>query len=167
MTSTSKQVNLNEKMNAYTGKITFIEPFKDLNYMIFTSNVKNIETEAYNLKNKSISSYDKRLEIDGLTIKGHDSNALYILPCAISNDIVNIRQDSLANIEQADTFPVVFTFNPWTSKLANIDNNAFAGTGIISIDIPASVRHIGENAFSNCSYLTCVNFYIYSDSISS
>ena len=27
--------------------------------------------------------------------------------------------------------------------------------------------HIGENAFSNCSYLTCVNFYIYSDSISS
>ena len=62
MTSTSKQVNLNEKMNAYTGKITFIEPFKDLNYMVFTSNVKNIETEAYNLKNKSISSYDKRLE---------------------------------------------------------------------------------------------------------
>ena len=167
VTSTSKQVNLNEKINAYTGKITFIEPFKDLNYMVFTSNVKNIETEAYNLKNKSISSYDKRLEIDGLTIKGHDSNALYILPCAIPNDIVNIRQDSLANIEQSDTFPVVFTFNPWMSKLANIDNNAFAGTGIISIDIPASVRHIGENAFSNCSYLTCVNFYIYSDSISS
>ena len=167
VTSTSKQVNLNEKMNAYTGKITFIEPFKDLNYMVFTSNVKNIETEAYNLKNKSISSYDKRLDIDGLTIKGHDSNALYILPCAIPNDIVNIRQDSLANIEQSDTFPVVFTFNPWMSKLANIDNNAFAGTGIISIDIPASVRHIGENAFSNCSYLTCVNFYIYSDSISS
>ena len=167
VTSTSKQVNLNEKMNAYTGKITFIEPFKDLNYMVFTSNVKNIETEAYNLKNKSISSYDKRLDIDGLTIKGHDSNALYILPCAIPNDIVNIRQDSLANIEQADTFPVVFTFNPWMSKLANIDNNAFAGTGIISIDIPASVRHIGENAFSNCSYLTCVNFYIYSNSISS
>lgn len=167
VTSTSKQVNLNEKMNAYTGKITFTEPFKDLNYMVFTSNVKNIETEAYNLKNKSISSYDKRLDIDGLTIKGHDSNALYIVPCAIPNDIVNIRQDSLANIEQADTFPVVFTFNPWMSKLANIDNNAFAGTGIISIDIPASVRHIGENAFSNCSYLTCVNFYIYSDSISS
>lgn len=167
VTSTSRQVNLNEKMNAYTGKITFIEPFKDLNYMVFTSNVKNIDTEAYNLKNKSISSYDKRLEIDGLTIKGHDSNALYILPCAIPNEIVNIRQDSLANIEQADTFPVVFTFNPWLSKLANIDSNAFAGTGIISIDIPASVRHIGENAFSNCSYLTCVNFYIYSDSISS
>jgi len=48
-TPTTKQLNLNTRMNAYAGKIVFPEPFKDLNYMVFTSNMKCLETEAYNL----------------------------------------------------------------------------------------------------------------------
>lgn len=42
VTPSSKQVNLNPHMNAYTGTIKFPEPFRDLNYMMFTTNVKNI-----------------------------------------------------------------------------------------------------------------------------
>lgn len=66
----SKQVNLNDCVNAYSAKLDFVEPFKDTNYMVFTSNVKNIELEGYNTTNNVISSYDKRLEINGLQITG-------------------------------------------------------------------------------------------------
>jgi hypothetical protein len=48
-TPRSKQLNLNDSINAYVGKIEFPEHFKDLNYMVFTSNMKCLETEAYSL----------------------------------------------------------------------------------------------------------------------
>lgn len=58
-------------MNAYSGQIKFIEPFKDLNYMVFASNTKSIDTEAFNLKNDAIRDYDRRLVLDGLAIAGY------------------------------------------------------------------------------------------------
>jgi hypothetical protein len=63
--------------------VEFIEPFKDLNYMVFTSNVKNVETEAYNNKIEAIDSYDKRLQINGLTIIGIEPNATFRLELKI------------------------------------------------------------------------------------
>lgn len=167
VTPTSKQVNLNTEMNAYTGTIRFVEPFKDLNYMVFTSNVKNIETEAYNLKNEAIDAYDKRLILDGRQLVGHQVSAVFLNPCTIPDDVINITRDALADIKQVDGFPVKFNMSPWTSRLVNIDQNAFMNSDIEEISIPASTRYIGTGAFSNCTTLTCVNFYVYADDISS
>lgn len=161
VTPTSKQYNLVPSMNAYVGKIDFPEHFKDLNYMVFTSNVKNIETEAYSLQNNAIASYDSRLKIDGLTIVGASKDAVFTRPCTVPNEVVNINSYALANIEQVDDVPVVFNIDPWQSSLININSYAFFSTGIESIDIPASTRYIGPHAFENCPSLTCVNFYVY------
>jgi len=64
--------------------------------MVFTSNVKNAETEAFNTKNEVIESYDDRLVIDGLTIAGTADNAQFRMPLTIPNEIVNIKSTSLA-----------------------------------------------------------------------
>lgn len=80
---------------------------------------------------------------------------------------MNIKSYALANIEQVENIPVVFNISPWESNLVNINAYAFFGTGIETIDIPASVRYIGPHAFENCTNLTCVNFYVYENYINS
>lgn len=160
VTNTSKQLNLNTQMNAYAGKIRFIEPFKDLNYMVFTSNYKQVELEAYNIKNNAIEDYDRRLVLDGLAVAGTSPSAIFKTACSIPDEVVNIQAEALAGIEQVDNYPVEFNFSPWTSKLVNIDVNAFTQTGIVSICIPASTRHIAKNAFIGCGELTSVSFYL-------
>ena len=164
-TPRSKQLNLNDSINAYVGKIEFPEHFKDLNYMVFTSNMKCLETEAYSLHNDIIEDYDARLIIDGLALAGIAKDAAFTRPCTIPNQIVNIKSYALANIEQVENLPVVFNMSPWESNLVNINAYAFFGTGIETIDIPASVRYIGPHAFENCTALTCVNFYVYRNDI--
>jgi hypothetical protein len=42
--------------------------------------------------------------------------------------------------------------------VANIGSGAFGFTGVTSVDIPASVTSIGDEAFSNCSHLTVAYF---------
>lgn len=160
VTNTSRQLNLNTQMNAYAGKIRFIEPFKDLNYMVFTSNYKQVELEAYNIKNNAIEDYDSRLVLDGLAVAGTSPSAIFKTACSIPDEVVNIQAEALAGIEQVDNYPVEFNFSPWTSKLVNIDVNAFTQTGIVSICIPASTRHIAKNAFIGCGELTSVSFYL-------
>lgn len=88
---------------------------------------------------------------------------MFNTPCKIPNEVINIKKDALGGIEQIENTPVVFYFDPWQSSLVNIDSYAFSGTGLESIDIPASVRYIAPYAFSNCSKLTCINFYLHSD----
>lgn len=163
VTQTSKQVNLNTKMNAYSGTIRFIEPFKDLNYMVFTTNMKAIETEAYNIKNQSIDEYDDRLIIDGLAITGTKRDAIFIKPCEIPSAVVNIKREALEGIRKVDSYPLVFSIDPFKSQLMNIDENAFANNDLLSVSIPASTRHIGSYAFSNCNNLSTVNFYVHDD----
>ena len=43
-------------------------------------------------------------------------------------------------------------------RLAEIDFNAFAGSGLVSVEIPASVTALGRGAFSECSALSAVTF---------
>lgn len=163
VTPSSKQVNLNPYMNAYTGTIKFPEPFRDLDYMVFTTNVKNVETEAHSLKSEAITEYDKRLVIEGRRITGVAPSAVFLEPCSIPDKVANIAYEALANIKQVDGFPVVFKADPWKSELVNIDAAAFNGTEMSEISVPASVRYIGQGAFSNCRYLSCVNFFVYAD----
>lgn len=163
VTSSSKQVNLNSYMNAYTGTIKFPEPFRDLNYMVFTTNVKNIETEAYSLKSESITEHDKRLIIKDRRITGVAPSAVFLEPCNIPDRVTNIAYEALADIVQIDEFPVVFKVNPWKSELINIEAAAFNNTEMSEISVPASVRYIGQGAFSNCRYLSCVDFFVYAD----
>lgn len=163
MTTTTKQINLNDKVNAYSGKIRFVEPFKDLNYMVFTSNFKQIEVDAKNSKNSILSGYDPRLDIDGLMIVGTTPYSVFKTACEIPNEVVNIKSYALAVIEQIDDWPVEFILDPWNSKLMNIDPFAFNATGIASMTIPASVRYIGKYAFLGCGYLQSLNIYQYSD----
>ena len=44
------------------------------------------------------------------------------------------------------------------SKIDYIDNDAFRGTGLTSIIIPAGVTYIGNGSFASCSELTSVTF---------
>lgn len=159
VTSQSKQTNLNTSMNAYSGKLVFPEKFKDLNYMVFTSNMKNVETEAYSLNSNVVSS-DSRLVMNGLEIVGTKKNANFTYKCIIPNEAVNIANGALANIYSTNNLPIVLEIDPNDSKLANIDANAFFGTEIQTINIPHTVRYIGTNAFANCMELTSVNIYV-------
>lgn len=156
----TKQVNLNKIINAYSSKIKFLEPFKDLNYMVFTSNVKNIETEAYNTKNEVIDTYDDRLILDGKTIVGTTENAAFRLILNIPNEIVNIKFQALGYMKQSQGYPIVLNIDPNASELINIDNEAFVYSEIDTISLPYSLRYIGKNAFAECLQLTSVVFYV-------
>lgn len=52
--------------------------------------------------------------------------------------------------------PSSVTYDGTTYDVVSIVNNAFAGTGITTINIPASVTNIGNYAFANLSGLTAV-----------
>lgn len=156
----TKQVNLNKTINAYSSKIKFLEPFKDLNYMVFTSNVKNIETEAYNTKNEVIDTYDDRLILDGKTIVGTTENAAFKFKLIIPNEIVNIKFQALGYMKQSQGYPIVLNIDPNASELINIDNEAFVYSEIDTISLPYSLRYIGRNAFAECFQLTSVVFYV-------
>lgn len=160
VTETTKQVNLNKQLNAYSGKINFIEPFKDLNYMVFTSGSKVIETEAYNMKSDPISNYDPRLIIDNRTIIGVQPDSRFKLSCNIPYDVLNIGYEALANIEMVDDEPVKFKFDLKNSQLINISQRAFMNTDLFEISIPASTKYVGKQAFDGCNNMSCVNIYL-------
>ena len=56
--------------------------------------------------------------------------------------------------------------NDWTEDLISklnkkkksIGENAFEGTQITSLDIPKSVKNLGNNAFAECTNLHCVSY---------
>ena len=52
--------------------------------------------------------------------------------------------------------PSSVIYDGTTYDVASIANNAFAGTGITSINIPNSIINIGNYAFANCTGLTTV-----------
>lgn len=92
------QVNLNNEVNAFSTKLQFIEPFRDLDYMVFTSGIKNVETEAYDVKNDVLSGYDSRFMIDGLDLVGVVENASFKTKAIVPSEIVNVRNGALAYI---------------------------------------------------------------------
>ena len=157
-----KQMNLNRYINAYSGKIKFIEPFKDLNYMVFTSNVKNIETEAFNIKIDAIQDYDDRLVIDGLNIVDIDRDASYKTKIQIPVEVKNIKSYALANVSPSDGYaPQIEMLS--NATLMNIEPYAFSMSDIRTINIPASTCYIGKYAFSNCGMHSSVCIYSYTD----
>ena len=44
------------------------------------------------------------------------------------------------------------------SRLAEIGNGAFATSGVARLDLPASLRTVGQSSFENCPFLSEVNF---------
>ena len=64
-----------------------------------------------------------------------------------SNDVVGEKMFYNCSKLQAMVLPITAT---------SIRNNAFAGTGLKAIDIPNSVRSVGEDAFAYCNSLTTV-----------
>ena len=160
VTETTKQVNLNKQLNAYSGKISFIEPFKDLNYMVFTSGSKVIETEAYNMKTDPIVEYDSRLDIQNRSIVGVQPDSRFKLLCHIPNSVLNIGYEALANIEMVDDEPVRFEFDVISSNLINISQRAFMNTELFDVSIPASTKYIGKQAFDGCNNLSLINIYL-------
>ena len=82
-------------MNAYSGKINFIEPFKDLNYMVFTSNNKVIEIESYDLNHEVLSGYDSRLVVNNRSIVGLKDGSIFKTPCDIPNKVINIADNAI------------------------------------------------------------------------
>ena len=157
-----KQVNLNKNINAYSAQIKFIEPFKDLNYMIFTSGMKNIETEAFNTKDEVISSYDSRLIIEGLTLIGIKDGSSFKNTLKIPNAIKNIKNSSLAQIYRTDGYELNIQVLS-NSNLINIEPYAFSYSQMNTIDIPVNVRYVGENAFFGCIDLSSFSLYVYED----
>ena len=161
----TKQVNLNTSINAYYGEIKFPEEFRDLNYMVFTSQEKNVEVEAQSVNNEVIpaGSYDSRLKIEGLAIVGCDLAADYEKAVKIPNQVVNIGSLALAYIEETNSLPVKIEIDPSNSKLVNIEDRAFESTAIKQITIPKATRCIGTDAFCNCLKLEQVDIYVNRD----
>ena len=159
----TKQVNLNKVINAYSSKIDFIEPFKDLNYMIFTSNVKNVETESYNSKIDIIEQFDNRLLINNKTIIGLKDNSQFNYPLIIPNQIVNIKRGSMCFMEKTRGYDIKIEIDKNNSQLINIDNRAFVQSDLNTISLPYSLRYIGQDAFNNCGILTSLVLYVERD----
>ena len=159
-----KQVNLNKDINAYSAQIKFIEPFKDLNYMVFTSGMKNIETEAFNTKNEVLSNYDSRLIIDGLDIVGVKENSSFKTELKIPSLVKNIQNAALAQLYHTDGYDLSIQILS-SSNLMNIEPESFAYSQMNTINIPLHVRYVGNNAFYECPYLSSIAIYVYEDPI--
>lgn len=96
-------MNLNAGMNAYYAEVKFPQEFKDLNYMAFTSNVKNVDVESYNLKNDVLAGkHDSRLVIDGLDIIGYDENADWSTELVIPLSVKSIDKEALSYIKETN-----------------------------------------------------------------
>lgn len=160
----TKQVNLNTNVNSYYGQITFPEEFKDLNYMCFASNVKSLESEAKSVANivLSKSTYDERLIIDGLALEGVKDDASTVAKLVIPKQLKTLKAYSLAGLYEENQYPVQIEIDK-DSSLVNIEENAFANSEMRKLTIPKNVRCIGKYAFSGCTYLTAVDFYISKD----
>lgn len=98
---------MNNVINAYVGQIVFPEEFKDLNYMVFSSNTKGITTRTYNTKNDVIpyDELDTRLSVSGLTIANHktlsseeEEKKLYDTPVNVHISVQNIAEEAMAYI---------------------------------------------------------------------
>lgn len=160
----TKQVNLNTNVNSYYGQITFPEEFKDLNYMCFASNVKTLESEAKSVANVVLkkSTYDERLIIDGLALEGVKDGASTVAKLVVPKQLKTLKAYSLAGLYEENQYPVQIEIDK-DSDLVNIEENAFANSEMRKLTIPKNVRCIGKYAFSGCTYLTAVDFYISKD----
>jgi len=133
--------------------------------MVFTSQEKNIETEAKSVNNEVLKpgEYDSRLKINGLTITGCDTEADFEKELFIPDEIVNIGKLALAYIEETNSLPVKITIDPDSSSLKNIEDRAFENSALRTVVIPKATRSIGENAFCNCLKLENVDLYVNRD----
>lgn len=161
----TKQVNLNLDLNAYYGEVKFPEPFKDLNYMVFTSNMKNVDVECYNMKNEVLKKkeYDDRILVDGLALTGHVEDADWTKELVIPSQLKNIGKEALAYIKstiEGDELSVTILSD---AQIVNIEDYAFAGSDIFKIVVPKNVKCIGQYAFTNCEHLETVDFYVNED----
>lgn len=162
------QQNLLKTMNVFYGEIIFPQPFKDLNYMIFNSNVKNALNEIQQGEYKPLNgAIDYRLIVDGKNLIGHiddivdNINSYYLTDIPINSDIINICDDALANLNspKTDEAPgIEFVIDPNASVLENIGDRAFFNSNVAKIQIPRSVKHIGKDAFRECNRLTDITF---------
>lgn len=119
-----RQVNLKAGVNAFSTKINFIEPFRDLDYMVFTSGVKNIETEAYDVKNEVLSGYDSRFAVEGLDLVGVVEGSNFKTEATIPKEIVNICPYALQGIDGVDGYNAKIKMLSG-SNLVNISQFAF------------------------------------------
>lgn len=162
------QQNLLKTMNVFYGEIIFPQPFKDLNYMIFNSNVKNVLNQIQQGEYKPLNgAIDYRLIVDGKNLIGHiddivdNTNSYYLTDIPINSDIINICDDALANLNspKTDEAPgIEFVIDPNASVLENIGDRAFFNSNVSKIQIPRSVKHIGKEAFRECDRLTDITF---------
>ena len=157
VTDDSKQVNLNRNLNAYVGNIQFPEPFKDTNYMIFTTNIKNVDIESPNVTLKDIEVFDNRLCITGLEIDGYKPEAQFKYPLEIPSAVVNIKEYALAEIQKTENYPVDIRFQG-KSNINVINEQAFAYSKIDKIEFPSSLKYIASKAFYGCDELTSLTF---------
>lgn len=156
----TKQVNLNTNVNAYFAEVKFPQEFRDLNYMVFTSNVKSIDTESFNLKNDALAgSYDNRLVVDGLDVVGHADDADWTSELVLPLSAKSIGKEALSFIKETNSVELKITMLS-NSSLVNIGDNAFDGSDIRSVTIPKNVRCIGSAAFASCEKLAYVDMYV-------
>jgi len=156
----TKQVNLNTDVNAYYAEVKFPQEFKDLNYMVFTSNVKNVDIESFNLKNEVLSGqHDERLLVTGLDITGHVEDADWTRELVIPLSAKSISKDALSFIKETNSTELKVKMLSGSSLL-DIGDNAFDGSDIREIVIPKNVKCIGSGAFASCEKLANVTMYI-------
>lgn len=158
-----KQVNLNAGMNAYYAEVKFPQEFKDLNYMVFTSNVKNVDVESYNLKNNALDGkHDKRLRVSGLNVIGYIDDADWSKPVQIPPGVKSIDKDALSFMKETNSVELKVEMLS-SSSLVNIGDNAFDGSDIRQVTIPMNVKCVGYNAFASCKKLARVDMFINED----
>lgn len=107
-----------------------------------TSSLIKIEVDS---NNEKYESYE-----NGLYLKGEDELLLGCQNTKIKEGTKKIHSQAFFGCYSLNEISL-------PSSLEEIDNYAFANTNIVSLDIPQNVTSIGNNAFTGCSSLTCIN----------
>lgn len=122
--------------------ITEIAPLAFNAYAYTTDTITDEEITAFR------SSVDCRVVIPS-TVQKIGTSAFYGVGMTYDGEIRNVPNEH---------FEIVFAETGGTTALTEIGVNAFACSSLRTIALPATVRTVGENAFSGCTALRTVTF---------
>ena len=86
------------------------------------------------------------------------TTSVYYLPQTLTTIKINYTGSDAYTLPQYTFSGLSVTDIQLSGNITKIDNGAFKGSYIYSIDIPASVTEIGDEAFASCPRLTEVDF---------
>ena len=127
-------------------------------HLIISASVVTIDGYAFdncrNLTSVTFASGSPLMTIGNSAFKNCSSLTSITIPASVRS-IGDYAFNSCGRRDFETQISVTFASG---SNLTSIGNHVFSGSNLMSIEIPASVKSIGESAFFDCQILTSVTF---------